>query len=94
LSGRRGEAHAGVWGGTPSLTPKRETNKRANSPQGYEASGKTALLKSAYNPPPPQRNCTRAETLLLYQLNHSSSSPKPPVFAPAALVNSFELYKI
>ena len=39
LAGCRGEALAGVWGGTPSPTPQRFPSKRANSPQGYEASG-------------------------------------------------------
>jgi len=41
---RRGETPAGAWGGTPSTTPQRVTNKRANSPQGYEASGNSTLL--------------------------------------------------
>jgi len=29
---------ARAWGGTPSATPQRISSKRANSPQGYEAS--------------------------------------------------------
>ena len=43
MSGCRGEAPAGVWGSAPKLTPQREANKRANNPQGYEASGINAL---------------------------------------------------
>jgi len=45
LSGCRGEAPAGVWGGTPSPTPQRKPIQRANSPQGNEASGKNSLYK-------------------------------------------------
>ncbi|HNW87971.1 MAG TPA: hypothetical protein PLP25_09245 [Candidatus Limiplasma sp.] len=46
LVGRRGEALAGVWGSAPSPTPQRVTSKRANSPQGYEASGNGTLRHS------------------------------------------------
>ena len=45
MSGCRGEAPAGAWGSASRLTPQREANKRANSPQGYEACGINALQK-------------------------------------------------
>jgi|GEM_PF-1340475 len=50
LSGSKGETLGGGWGGAPSPTPQRITNQRANSPQGYEASGNSALQKYRTGP--------------------------------------------
>ena len=63
LSGSKGETLGRVWGGTPSPPPQRETNKRANSPKGYEASGNSALWNRANNSPRRSGTGSRAKPL-------------------------------